>query len=41
LELLGKSVSLFTDVVENKEARSSTEIEAELEERIEQLLTKH
>jgi phage terminase small subunit len=41
LELLGKSVSLFTDVVENKEARSSTEIEAELEEKIEQLLTRH
>ena len=41
LELLGKSVSLFSDVVETKETRPSEEIEQELEERIEQLLTKH
>ena len=38
LELLGKSVSLFSDVVETKEARSSDEVEADIEERIAQLL---
>ena len=38
LELLGKSVSLFSDVIETKESRSSSEIEADIEEKIEQLL---
>ena len=38
LELLGKSVSLFSDVIETKESRSSDEIEADIEEKIEQLL---
>ena len=38
LELLGKSVSLFSDVIETKESRSSNEIEADIEEKIEQLL---
>jgi phage terminase small subunit len=38
LELLGKSVSLFSDVVETKEARSSDEVEADIEERIQALL---
>ena len=32
LELLGKSVSLFSDVVETKEARTSDEVEADIEE---------
>ena len=40
LELLGKSVSLFSDVVETKEARSSEEVEADIEERIQALLDK-
>ena len=40
LELLGKSVSLFSDVVETKEARSSDEVEADIEERIQSLLDK-
>ena len=39
LELLGKSVSLFSDVVETKENRSSDLIESEIEERLSQLLT--
>ena len=39
LELLGKSVSLFSDVVETKENRSSDLIEREIEERLSQLLT--
>ena len=39
LELLGKSVSLFSDVVETKESRSSDLIESEIEERLSQLLT--
>tara|TARA_R100000030_G_C3162162_1_gene101081 strand:- start:20 stop:499 length:480 start_codon:yes stop_codon:yes gene_type:complete len=38
LELLGKSVSLFSDVVETKEARTSEEVEADIEERIQALL---
>ena len=38
LELLGKSVSLFSDVVETKESRSSDLIESEIEERLSQLL---
>ena len=38
LELLGKSVSLFSDVVETKENRSSDLIESEIEERLSQLL---
>ena len=38
LELLGKSVALFSDVVETKEARSSEEVEADIEERIQALL---
>ena len=40
LELLGKSVALFSDVVETKEARQSTDIEADIEEKIESLLKK-
>ena len=40
LELLGKSVSLFSDVVETKEARSSDEVEADIEERIQALIDK-
>ena len=38
LELLGKSVSLFSEVVETKEARTSDEVEADIEERIQALL---
>ena len=38
LELLGKTVALFSDVIETKEARSSDEVEADIEERIAQLL---
>jgi len=38
LELLGKSVALFSDVVETKEARQSTDIEADIEEKIKTLL---
>ena len=38
LELLGKSVALFSDVVETKEARQSTDIEADIEEKIKHLL---
>jgi len=38
LELLGKSVSLFSDVVETKEARTSDQVEADIEERIQALL---
>tara|TARA_R110000803_G_scaffold26138_1_gene62142 strand:- start:674 stop:1153 length:480 start_codon:yes stop_codon:yes gene_type:complete len=38
LELLGKSVSMFSDVVETKEARTSDEVEADIEERISALL---
>jgi len=40
LSLLGKSVSLFTDVVETKEARTSDEVEADIEARIKELLEK-
>ena len=38
MELLGKSVSLFSDVVETKEARTSDEVERDIEERIQALL---
>ena len=38
LELLGKSVSLFSDVVETKESRSSDLIESEIESRLVELL---
>ena len=38
LELLGKSVSLFSDVVETKESRSSDLVESEIDERLSQLL---
>ena len=38
LELLGKSVALFSDVIETKEARSSDEVEADIEDRIAELL---
>ena len=38
LELLGKTIGLFSDVVETKEARPSDEIESELEERLAELL---
>ena len=39
LELLGRSVSLFSDVIETKEARNTDDIEAEIEERINRLMT--
>lgn len=38
LELLGKTVSLFSDVVETKETRRSDDIEADIEEKIIALL---
>ena len=38
LELLGKSVSLFSDVVETKESRSSDLVESEIESRLIELL---
>ena len=38
MELLGKSVSLFTDVVESKESRPVDEIESEIEDRLSELL---
>ena len=38
LELLGRSVSLFSDVVETKESRSSDLIESEIESRLVELL---
>ena len=40
LELLGKTVSLFNDTIEIKEARDSNDIEAEIEEKIIALLSK-
>ena len=40
LELLGKTVSLFNDTIEIKEARDSDDIEAEIEEKIVALLSK-
>ena len=40
LELLGKTVSLFNDTIEIKEARDSDDIEAEIEEKIIALLSK-
>jgi phage terminase small subunit len=39
-ELLGKSIGLFSDVIETKENRPSEQIEEEIEERIAQLLSK-
>ena len=38
LELLGKSVALFSDVVETKEARDTNDIEQDIEERLTRLL---
>ena len=38
LELLGKSVSLFTDVHEERKARDTDEIERDIETKLEQLL---
>ena len=38
LELLGKSIGLFSDVLETKEARQSSDIEAEIEDKINRLL---
>jgi hypothetical protein len=38
LELLGKTVSLFNDTIEIKEARDSETIEEEIEEKIVALL---
>jgi hypothetical protein len=38
--LLGKTVALFSDVVETKEARTTDQIEEEIEERILALLEK-
>ena len=38
LELLGKSVSLFADVVEERSARDSADVERDIEEKLEQLL---
>ena len=40
LHLLGKTVALFSDVVETKEARTTDQIEEEIEERILALLEK-
>jgi len=39
LELLGKSVAMFTDVQETKETRTSEDVEKELEDKINQLLS--
>jgi hypothetical protein len=38
LELLGKSVALFTDVTEERKARDTDEIEKDIETKLEQLL---
>ena len=38
LELLGRSVALFSDVIETKEARESIDIEADIEAKIQNLL---
>ena len=38
LELLGKTVNLFSDTLEIKESRTSDDIESEIEQKIEQLL---
>ena len=38
LELLGKSIGLFSDVLETKEARQSSDIEAEIEDKNNRLL---
>ena len=38
LELLGKSVALFSDVVETKEARDTSDIEQDIEERLTRLI---
>lgn len=38
LELLGKSVALFTDVTEERKARDTDEIERDIETKLEQLL---
>ena len=38
LELLGKSVALFTDVTEERKARDTGEIERDIEAKLEQLL---
>jgi organic radical activating enzyme len=38
LELLGKSVALFTDVTEERKARDTHEIEKDIEDKLEQLL---
>ena len=38
LELLGKSVAMFTDVTEQKETRDSVDIEQDIEEKISRLL---
>ncbi len=40
LELLGKSVAMFTDVTEQKETRDSVDIEQDIEEKISRLLDK-
>ena len=40
LSLLGKTVNLFSDTIEIKEARDSNDIEAEIEEKIIALLSK-
>ena len=40
LELLGKSIGLFSDVIETKETRPSEQIEEEIEERLIELLEK-
>jgi len=38
LELLGRSVALFSDVVETKEARDTSDIEQDIEERLTRLI---
>jgi phage terminase small subunit len=40
LELLGKSIGLFSDVIETKETRPSDQIEEEIEQRLIELLEK-
>ena len=40
LELLGKSIGLFSDVIETKETRPSEQIEEEIEQRLTELLEK-
>jgi hypothetical protein len=38
LELLGKSVALFSDVIEDRSARDAADIEKDIEDRLSRLL---